>query len=137
MVLSHEEIPCDGNVTSWDLSTGQPGKLRAMIVRPVPGSSIAFTIVGINNITIASTMTNQNITYTVPSDERIIAQNGDMIAVVAFGGTNSTALHATAYEGIVCKYKEIDPTTLNPGVTFYTTRTIEATFSLSVAISTE
>ena len=82
-------------------------------------------------------MANQNITYTVPSDERIIAQNGDMIAVSAF--ENNPKLHASVYpgEGIVCQYERIDTITLNPGMLFYTENTIEATFSLSVATSTE
>ena len=140
-VLSHEVIPCDGNVTTWNLWTRQSGKLRAMIVRPVPTCSntikTAFTIVGINDITITSAMANQNITYTVPSDERIIAQNGDMIAVAAF--ENNPGLHAIFQggEGIVCKYEAIDTITLNPGMIFHTDRTTEATFSLSVATSTE
>ena len=137
IVLPHEVIPCDGYAKTWDLWTRQPGKLRAMIVRPVPGSSTEFKIVGINDITITPAMTNQKITYTVPSDERIIVQNGDMIAVGAFDGTDNPKLQTTNYAGIVFKYARRDPTTLNPGVSFITTRTFEATFSLSVAISTE
>ena len=82
-------------------------------------------------------MTNQNITYTVPSDERIIAQNGDMIAFVAFRSKNNPQLQATSFEGIVFKYRRLRATTLNPGMTFFTSNTFEATFSISVATSTE
>ena len=79
-------------------------------------------------------MTNKKITYTIPSDERIIAQNGDMIGVGAFDGTNNPKLQSTNYEGIVFKYMRLDPTTLNPGMTFITTKTFESTFSLSVGL---
>ena len=83
-------------------------------------------------------MTNQNITHTVPSDERIIAQNGDMIAVGALFGRHNPRLAATTNDGIEYKSSSwLDPTTLNPGMTLTTTYNGEATFSLSVAISTE
>ena len=137
-VYTHEVIPCDGKVATWNLWTRQPGTLRAMIVRPVNGSSTEFTIVGINDITITSAMANQNITYTVPSCECIIAQNGDMIAVGTFNDTNNPELWATTSEGIVglIEHRVLDPTTLSPGMTFTTTNTTRGTFSLSVATST-
>ena len=139
IILSHEVIPCDGNVTTWDLWTRQPGKLRAMIVRPglTTTEFSRYTIVGINDITITSAMANQKITYTVPSDERIIAQNGDMIAVVAFDGTNNPKLQATSSEGIVFEFRSFSADSCYPGITVVTRQTFEATLSLSVAISTE
>ena len=132
-------IPCDGKVATWNLWTKRPGTLRAMIVRPVNGSSTNFSIVGINDITITSAMANQNITYTVPSCKRIIAQNGDMIAVETFNAINNPKLWATRSRGIggLLKYRELDPTTFYPGMTFITTKTTRGTLSLSVATSTE
>ena len=82
-------------------------------------------------------MTNQKTTYTVPSDERIIAQNGDMIAAVTFDGTNDPKLHSTGSAGIVFKYRPFYPPWLTPGMILTTTNTFEATYSLSVATSTE
>ena len=109
-----------------------------MIVRPglTTARVTRFHIVGINDITITSAMTNQTITYTVPSDERIIAQNGDMIAVVAFNGTNNPQLHATNSAGIVFKYRPFPADSLHLGFVDVAS-TFEATFSLSVATSTE
>ena len=82
-------------------------------------------------------MTHQKITYTVPSDERIIAQNGDMIAVVAYVGRNNPRLQASSSEGIVFKYVYYFADSLYPGSTVVTRETWEGTLSLSVAISTE
>ena len=130
-------VPCDGYIQTWDFWTRQPGKLRAMIVRSVPESPSEFTIVGINDITITSAMTNQKITYTVPSDERIIAQTGDRIAVGAFDGTNNPRLQTTNSSGVYFKYGRLDPTTLNPGMTFIARRNYEASFSLSLTTSPE
>ena len=110
-----------------------------MIVRPGLNTTefSNFTIVGINDITITSAMTNQKITYSVPSDERIIAQNGDMIAFVAFNDANNPQLHATNLVGIVFKYRPFFADSLYPGSTVVVGSTFEATVSLSVATSTE
>ena len=82
-------------------------------------------------------MTNQKITYTVPSDERIIAQNGDMIAFVTFVASNNPRIHATNSSGIVFEYVWWFADYWYPGSTVFTRYTYEGTFSLSVAISTE
>ena len=137
VVFSHEVMPCTGLVKTWELWTEQPGKLRAMIVRPVPGSSTKFTIVGLNDITITSAMTHQKITYTVPLDERITAEGGDMIAISNFGSPNNPALQANTGGGTLLKFVFLDPVTLNPGDTLTTLYTQEVTASVSVTVVTE
>ena len=137
VVFSHEELPCTGQVKTWELWTEQPGKLRAMVVRPVPGSSTDFIIVGLNDITITSAMTHQKITYTVPSDERITAERGDMIAISNFGSPNNPALQANTGGGIILKFVFLDPLTLSPGDNLTTLYIQEVTASVSVNVVTE
>ena len=82
-------------------------------------------------------MTNQKITYTVPSDDRITADRGDMVAVATFGGANNPRLQATDWGGINLKYVFLDPTTLDLGTTVTTTGIDEVTASVSVNVVTE
>ena len=130
-------IPCNGYINTWELWTERTGKLRAVIVRPVPGSSTEFTIVGFNDITITSAMINQKITYTVPSDEHITTENGDMIAVGTFDSQNNAGLHANSGGGLYQNCVFLDPTTLNPGATLTTNLITEATASISVIVVEE
>ena len=115
----------------------QAGKLRAMVVKPVPGSFTKFTIIGFNDITITSAMTHKKIAYTVPSDERITVESGDMIAVATFDSLNNARLHANSGGGIYNNWVQLDPATLNPGTTLTTDRTGQSTASISVVVVEE
>ena len=82
IVLTTSVISCNGWLNMWEFWVKRSGHFRAVVFRPDVGNPNRFTIVGINDITISSDMTNQNVLYTVPTDDVIVVERGDMIGVI-------------------------------------------------------
>ena len=77
MVSPSQVITCDGLISEWKYQGKKSNPFRAIVWRPVAGSSTQFKIVGINDIPPGAI--NTEVTYQVPSDQRISVQAGDMI----------------------------------------------------------
>ena len=122
-VMTSEVILCDGEVTQWMFWAGSSGRIRAMIVSPDAGNQNRFTIVGTNDITVSSSMTNQATTYRIPTDERIMVKSGEMIAVADYSEPDSPSLRVTYshLQEIRTRTVAMNTATLAPGVVFTTT----------------
>ena len=77
MVATDKQFLCNGQVTAWRYQGKQSNAFRAIVWRPVTGSTTQFQIVGINDI--PAGVINTPVTYTVPEDKRITVKAGDMI----------------------------------------------------------
>ena len=71
-------IQCNGFVVEWRYVAERLYPFKAVIWRKVEGFPSKFKVVGINEIPVGS-VTNQEITYTVPENERISVKAGDVI----------------------------------------------------------
>ena len=71
-------IPCNGFVVEWRYVAQQLYSFKAVIWRKIEGFPSKFKVIGINEIP-AGSVTNQEIIYTVPENERISVKVGDMI----------------------------------------------------------
>ena len=83
MVSPEKQFSCVGKVTEWRYQAKYSRAFRAIVWRPVDGSNTRFQIVGINDIPAGAT--NTPVTYTVPVDELITVEPGDVIGW-SFGG---------------------------------------------------
>ena len=89
MLVTEHQITCSGQINTWKYWAESPGTFKAMVVRPDAGSDdTKWTIVGVNDITVASMMTNQKSTFTVPITDRISAQVNDVIALAVDANNN-------------------------------------------------
>ena len=86
--LEHQ-ITCSGQIDAWDYWAKSPGSFKAMVVRPDAGKDdTKWTIVGVNDITVTSILTNQKSTFAVPISDRITAQVNDVIALAVDENNN-------------------------------------------------
>lgn len=83
MVSPGKQFSCVGQIIEWRYQAKYSRAFRAVVWRPVEGSNTQFQIVGINDIPAGAT--NTPVTYTVPVDDLIKVQPGDMIGW-SFGG---------------------------------------------------
>ena len=77
MISPAKQITCDGEVTEWRYQAKQSYPFKAIIGRPVAGSSTQFTIIGTNDIPAGAV--NEQVVYSVPENDRIAVQPGDVI----------------------------------------------------------
>ena len=77
MVSPDQMFLCSGQVTEWRYQGKTPNGFRAIVWRPVDDSATKFRVVGINDIPAGAV--NTLVTYTVPKDQRITVEAGDMI----------------------------------------------------------
>ena len=77
MVSPDQQINCNGILTEWRYQGQTSNPFRALIWRPIHFGSTSYRIVGVNDIPAGAV--NIPISYTVPEDERIQVQTGDMI----------------------------------------------------------
>ena len=102
MIYPAKQITCDGVVTEWRYQAKQSYPFKAIIGRPVAGSSTKFTIIGINDIPAGAV--NQQVVYSVPENDRIAVQPGDVIGWAFHNGvlsytTGGSALVRWVYVG--------------------------------------
>ncbi len=76
MVSPNNSFPCSGKVTQWSFQGNRSESFRAIVWRPVEGSSTEFAVVGFNDIPSGNIRSGY---YTVPADERISVKPGDVI----------------------------------------------------------
>ena len=95
MVSPDQEFTCDGEISEWRYWPKTTNPFKAVVWRPTrgnqkgrrdrkrrqvggPARELEFDIVGINDIPEAED-TDMAVTYTVPEDERITVQEGDVM----------------------------------------------------------
>ena len=109
-VLTTSVLPCNGRLSMWEFWVKRPGRFRAVVFRPDAGNPNRFTIVGINNITVSFDMTNQKVSYTVPIDDVIVVERGDLIGLVTLEeGMNPQLVvdHNRPGENIVIRWVKV------------------------------
>ena len=84
---------CSGQVTKWTYQGTTSLSFRAIIFRPVIYSDTTFTIVGINDIPAGPA--SAPVVYSVPEDDRIVVEEGDLIG----WSFESGVLTMTPYRG--------------------------------------
>lgn len=77
MVSPSTQFTCDGEVTEWRFQARASNPLRAIVFRPIDGTTTQFKIIGFNDI--PASEINTPILYTVPENERITVRQGDVI----------------------------------------------------------
>jgi len=77
MVSPGQEFACGGEVTKWIYQGKYSRPFRAIVFRPIAGSTTQFKIVGFNDIPAGAA--NTQVDYIVPEQERITAEAGDVI----------------------------------------------------------
>ena len=80
-------IPRDGSIQSWKLYADSAADVTMMIVRPVTGTTTAYTIIGQNVIKTPAGTTE---IVTVPSFDRINVKAGDVVAWYYLPGSDPT-----------------------------------------------
>ena len=87
------DFPCHGVVTHWRYWAKRSAPFRAMVLRNVDNGGTLYDIIGINEIPAGDI--NQEVTYQVPDNERVIVQAGD---VIGFGWNSPVPVHVTQGE---------------------------------------
>ena len=77
MVSPERPFLCNDQVTVWQYQGKNSNAFRAVIWRPIDDSATQFRIVGINDIPAGPV--NTPVTYTVPENQRITVNAGDVI----------------------------------------------------------
>ena len=77
MVSPDQSFRCNGQVTEWQYQAKTSNGFRAIVWRPVDESATKFRIVGINDIPAGAV--NTPVTYSVPLNQSIRVQFGDVI----------------------------------------------------------
>ena len=90
MVSVDLQFTCEGLLVEWRYQAKASNPFRAIVWRPVNGSDTEFQIVGINDIPAGEI--NTPVTYTVPENDRIEVQAGDLI------GWSSVGLSSLAFD---------------------------------------
>ena len=80
-------IPTDGSIQAWKLYADSAADVTMMIVRPVTGTTTAYTIIGQNVIKTPAGTTE---IVTVPSFDRINVKAGDVVAWYYLPGSDPT-----------------------------------------------
>ena len=79
-------VPQPGTISTWALYSKSPAHVAMMVVRPVPGSNIEFSVVGMNDMKAQKGKTETQ----VAASDRISVKPGDIISWYYKPGTNPT-----------------------------------------------
>ena len=89
MLVTEHQTKCSGQINTWGYWAQSTGTFKAMVARPdAVADDTKWTIVGVNDITVTSMMTNQRSSFTVPIADRISAQVNDVIALAVDPNNN-------------------------------------------------